>query len=216
MQTGCTWYMPLLTMWVTLGFFLATLEEYYCGKLDLGIINGVSDACIAVYIVGGLSAVYGCGVWQPKTFIGISLYESIFYTALIMVIITAFFKYFRPFTASYKKIFNAGGKVKEVLINSSMYVIINATFYVHYRMNSLGEWYVRPLFITYGLMICKLLLHMMIAHMTKQKLQPFRVSILLNCASVFLWLLTPLRFVVPEKCLYWFTFCLSVLCSFVW
>lgn len=95
--------MPLLAMFITLGFFLATLEEYYCGKLDLGIINGVSDACVAVYIVGGLTAYFGCGIWQPKRYFGLSLYDTIFYLALVMITVTAIFKYIFPSLLATRK-----------------------------------------------------------------------------------------------------------------
>lgn len=94
MQEGCSRYMPILTMCITFGFFLATLEHYYCGKLELGMFNGVSDACLFVYYVGLTSAFFGCEVWQQKRSFGISMYEMIFYGAIIMSLITGFFKYF--------------------------------------------------------------------------------------------------------------------------
>lgn len=71
------------------------------------------------------------------------------------------------------------------------------------------------MFITYGLMVCKVLLHLMVAHMTGQKFVPFRASIIAGCASVYLWFFTPLRFIVPEICFYCFTFCFSVLCIII-
>ena len=62
-QIGRCWYLPLFWLTLTAGFYFATLEEYYCGSLDLGAINAVSDGAVLVFIVGVVSAFTGSGCW---------------------------------------------------------------------------------------------------------------------------------------------------------
>ena len=72
-QLGTTWCATLFMLCLTSGFYFATLEEYYCGRLDLPIINAVSDGCVFIYAVGLVSAFFGCNIWKAQGMFGFSV-----------------------------------------------------------------------------------------------------------------------------------------------
>ena len=48
LQTGISWPSIAFGVCIMTGFYSATLEQYYVGKLNLPVINGVSDACVII------------------------------------------------------------------------------------------------------------------------------------------------------------------------
>ena len=58
-QAGNGWPLHLLFVPVISGFFFATLEEYYTGKLDLPSINAVSDGAVLILVIHLISAFAG-------------------------------------------------------------------------------------------------------------------------------------------------------------
>lgn len=77
-----TWCVPVVLIAITSGFYAATLEEYYCGRLDLPLLNGVSDGCLFIYAIGLVSAFIGTPAWQTKLFFNLTMTE-IFSIALL-------------------------------------------------------------------------------------------------------------------------------------
>ena len=74
---GTTWCTPLTLVALTFGFYAATLEEYYCKRLDLPLINGVSDGCVIVYFIGIMSGLGGKEVWEIEVFYGFTFAQLI-------------------------------------------------------------------------------------------------------------------------------------------
>ncbi len=99
--------------------------------------------------------------------------------------------------------FNAGAVIGDVLRNSSVHVLIMTTFVVHLMTTTLPCCHLRLLIYLYGLMDCKLLLHLMIAHVTGQRFEPFRLSILLSCALLLVNQLVPASVQLSEALLVW-------------
>ncbi len=93
MQVGRSWYLPLTTICLTSGFYFATLQQYYCGRLDLPIINGVSDGCVIVYVVGLVSAFFGCDVWKSQAAFGLNIGQLVIMGLAIMTVPTLCGKY---------------------------------------------------------------------------------------------------------------------------
>jgi hypothetical protein len=69
----------------------------------------------------------------------------------------------------------------EIIKTSGMQFILIGTFVVHFLNTSLPSKYIRLIEITYGLMECRLYLHIMIAHVTNQPFPQYRLSILMTC-----------------------------------
>jgi len=70
------WSGPLILIAITCGFYAATLEEYYCGRLDLPLFNGVSDGCVIVYAIGLISGFTGFSYWNTKLFYQVTVAET--------------------------------------------------------------------------------------------------------------------------------------------
>jgi len=68
-----TGYHVLIVICITMGFFFATLEEYYCGRLDLPPFNGVSDGCVLIVLIGILSGIFGYSIWSLKVFSSVTI-----------------------------------------------------------------------------------------------------------------------------------------------
>lgn len=81
-------YFALVVMGITTGFFFATLEEYYCGRLDLPPLNGVSDGCVLIVGVGVLSGIFGCAMWSVKIFSTVSLGHVLVLAFLAAAVLT--------------------------------------------------------------------------------------------------------------------------------
>jgi ethanolaminephosphotransferase len=84
-------YYVFIIIAITTGFFFATLEEYYCGRLDLPPFNGVSDGCVLIVLVGILSGIFGCRTWSLKIFSSVSIGHLLlwaFFLSFILTIIT--------------------------------------------------------------------------------------------------------------------------------
>lgn len=82
------WCVPATLIAITSGFYAATLEEYYCGRLDLPLLNGVSDGCIFIYAIGLISAFMGISAWQTKLFFNLTMTEIFVITLSAGSIIT--------------------------------------------------------------------------------------------------------------------------------
>eukprot|EP00826_Nyctotherus_ovalis_P042958 TRINITY_DN448_c0_g1_i18.p1 TRINITY_DN448_c0_g1~~TRINITY_DN448_c0_g1_i18.p1 ORF type:complete len:373 (-),score=71.90 TRINITY_DN448_c0_g1_i18:64-1182(-) len=206
---GQTWYFPLVLLGLITGFFFATLEEYYCQRLDLGVINGVSDGCLMIYAIGILSGIYGVELWTMEVFNGWSLIDMVCFVFFICSVLTAM--------GSVLNIMGSKAKLSDMFLRSSTFIALNVTFLVHYKFTSLSNWYLRILTIAYGLMNCELISHIMLAHITSQVFNPFRPTIVASCAVVCLYFFSPLKLQVPEAVLLWglFLLCLASYLEFI-
>ncbi len=101
--------------------------------------------------------------------------------------------------SSYK----AGHSLSEIAESTLTFLTLSATFYLHLWSTSLSVWYVRILVLLYGVMTCKLLLHLMIAHVTAQKFRSMRVSILSTCAIVWTFFALPKTLRPDEATMVW-------------
>ncbi len=75
MQVGPTWYFAAFVVSMAIGFYFATLEVYYVGKLDLPVINAVSDGCVLVFAICILSAITGSYICHKR--VGSSMWRTI-------------------------------------------------------------------------------------------------------------------------------------------
>jgi ethanolaminephosphotransferase len=82
------WFTPLILISITCGFYAATLEEYYCGRLDLPLFNGVSDGCVMVYAIGLISGLAGSSYWKTKLFYQLTMSEIFILAFFIASLIT--------------------------------------------------------------------------------------------------------------------------------
>jgi ethanolaminephosphotransferase len=58
-QMGPTYYFLLFACSLFMGFYYATLEQYYIGGLFLPIFNGVSDGSVLIIVVETISGFTG-------------------------------------------------------------------------------------------------------------------------------------------------------------
>lgn len=210
---GQTWYFPLVLLGLVAGFFFATLEEYYCHRLDLGVINGVSDGCLMIYAIGVLSGIYGVELWTMEVLNGWSLIDMVCFVFFICSVLTAMGRYVLFIVYSILNIMGSKARLSDMFLRSSTFVALNLTFIVHYKFTSLSNWYLRILTVAYGLINCRLINHVMLAHITSQVFNPFRPSITVSCAVVCLYFFSPLKLQVPEPVLLWGLFIFSLVCK---
>ena len=59
LQLGRTWMFGLFGFSLLNGFYFATLEQYYTGKLLLPIVNGPSDGPVIIIAIFIASGIYG-------------------------------------------------------------------------------------------------------------------------------------------------------------
>jgi len=94
-----------------------------------------------------------------------------------------------------------------------MIVLIQVTFVLHYFNTSLSSWYIRPFNFIYGSMYCKLLGHLMLAHITAQKFNPFRTSIIMSCLMIYVFLFSQDNYGSSEALLVLFLVVFNILCT---
>ena len=85
--------LPLIVIGITIGFYCATMEQYYCGFLNLPVLNGVSDGCIIMYLVGILSGIYGEPFWRTEVIYGLDISKVVSFAIAISAIPTIVTKY---------------------------------------------------------------------------------------------------------------------------
>ncbi len=201
-QTGKNWQLIAFFVCVTMGFYTATLEEYYCGRLDLGVVNAVSDGCVLMYAIGIVSAVFGCGVWTAVKFHGYTLVEILIGVFVVLAIVAIL--------QNYYNIYKCSPRFWNVVTNSAIFFLVMGTFTFHLTMTSLSNFYIRPMVLMYGCMSCKLLLHMMLAHISAQTFNPFRFPVLFVCFIFIGYFLAPGQYRLKEEYVFWPVFVYSM------
>ncbi len=96
-----------------------------------------------------------------------------------------------------------GFTASHILQDSMTFFCLSATFQLHFWFTTLSARYVRVLVFIYGVMLCKLLLHVMIAHVSEQEFQSVRISILASCASVWFYFALPRSRRLDEDLFVW-------------
>ncbi|EQC28603.1 hypothetical protein SDRG_13682 [Saprolegnia diclina VS20] len=158
-------------------FFMATWEEYYTGTLALGAINGPNEGLAIMYSIYAMTAITGPAFWaQPSV-----VYPSI-PNNLLFLIVTAL------------------GSTGQILVNVwNVYVqlkakpldFVNALFgtlpflaliavsalWVALSPYDVVQYHPRMLMWTTGLMFCKMVMHMMLAHLCDEPYWLLRKSL---------------------------------------
>ena len=87
--------------------------------------------------------------------------------------------------------------------NCFVYFCIIGTYILHYAFTPLAVGYFRWLTMLYGLMVIKLLLHLIVAHVTAQQFRSFRISILISCFLGLLSLIITRLIPIDESIILW-------------
>lgn len=195
LKVGRGWGLPIFMMYYTLGVYSVFLEEYHVGVMRLPMINGISDICVLYYLFSFLSSYVGCQVFDVPFLFGMNIRELFISTAAVWGTI--------EISVHYLGMYKAGCDAKKVLVDTLAYAMIAATLVTHFAFTSLPDEYIRPLIFLYGCMTTKLVFHTLVARTTAVRLRAFRLSTVVSCAVVLVYLLSPLKELFAEEYLMW-------------
>ena len=85
----------------------------------------------------------------------------------------------------------------------SIYLLILGSYLFHFGRSTLPPSYAKLIVVLYGIMISKLLLHLMLAHVTAQKFRSCRSSSLLLCGAMLLNMSLPASLRLNEAAMLW-------------
>ncbi|KAF0696015.1 Aste57867_13228 [Aphanomyces stellatus] len=173
------WAMGLLIAPASV-FLFATWEEYYTGTLDLGYINGPNEGLAIMYVIYAATAFTGPAIWtQP----------CILYPALpnnaVFVIATAI----GAGCQCLVNVINVARTVSPTEFVGAVFRLIPfvllavASFvYVLYSPNEVFASNPRVLMWIIGLMSCKMVMHIMLAHLCEEPYWLLRKSFVVVAA----------------------------------
>ncbi len=91
----------------------------------------------------------------------------------------------------------------EVTKNCATYLLILGTYLLHMDRSSLSPSYAKVVVLLYGIMMCKLLLHLMLAHVTEQPFRSCRISSLIICGLMIFNMSLPRTLRLNEAAMLW-------------
>ncbi|CAK4696091.1 hypothetical protein LEN26_010222 [Aphanomyces euteiches] len=155
-------------------FFFATWEEYYTGTLDLGYVNGPNEGLAIMYVIYAITAVTGPAIWTEPCPVYPSLPNNAFFVlitcvasagqCLVNVINVARTVKFSEFVVALFRI------VPFLLLVASA---VGLVFYSPFDFFSAHP---RVFMWTIGLISCKMVMHIMLAHLCEEPYWLFRKS----------------------------------------
>ncbi|RHY38002.1 hypothetical protein DYB38_007184 [Aphanomyces astaci] len=163
-------------------FLFATWEEYYTGSLDLGLVNGPNEGLAIMYVIYAITGVLGPAIWtQPCV-----LYPALPNNA-VFVIATAL----GAAGQCLVNVFNVSqavtpAKFVAALGRLSPFVgfIAASLAYGLYSPSDVLHSHPRLLLWTIGLISCKMVMHIMLAHLCEEPYWLVRKSFVLVGAVV--------------------------------
>jgi len=198
LQLGGTLNAALVSGVAALGFFFATLEEYYTGELHLPIINGPNEGIHIMSAVLFLTGWFGPSFWTaPASSFGCTRGEVVMWTSVVFGLITCLSNFYNIFFAVREKrteIENEKVQVRAEVESNTLSVAVTRalplfltlafsyTWVVHSPSNIMAR-YPRTLLWVLGLVMAKLVVGIMVAHLCEAEYHPFSKTI-----AVFLFL----------------------------
>lgn len=169
-------YFLLLTWYIiSFPFFLALWEENITGRLDLPIINGANEGNLIASVLMIVTAFIGQDKWLVKHsfFIELPLNQIVLLSLGLAAVMTTFLAFKSVFTynsnASFKGLYHL---LPLLLLKSSLVIV-----FTYSKADELINTHPKFVIYIYGVMYAKLLLHLMIAHISHSEFQQWRFTI---------------------------------------
>ena len=171
-------------------FYFATLEEFYVGALYLPVLNGITDGSAALISVNFAIGYLGSEFFaQPVTVLGFT-YPACHLAFVSVIVLEAAFTlknigeivqaYFRPIDEEehYREPVNFIALFQQVMA----FVVISGLYIIFGEQNKAQIQTKAPLAfaLSYSFVICHMAMNVMLAHLTRQKFNPWSKIYLLN------------------------------------
>lgn len=177
LQTGGTWKTFLLWSGGTIVFYFATWEEFHTGELILPIVNGPTEGLIVVSLLHVLTPVLGPSFWLKTSYWGMPnhMWPILFYgVGAALTLGTHILHALRAVHATKAR----HGCFKAVLrILPFLALMAGASVWVGASNENIMLRHPRLVVWTFGLLFCKLVMHLMLAHLAKESYNGYRKTL---------------------------------------
>jgi len=232
-ELGPTWKVLATygaTYWV---FVFATWEEYYTGKLTLGVVNGPTDGVLLASVFCLMSAYYP-GLWAMRirdVFPNASLIQQ--YPWLgeeqmhLIIIVVAWCGVIPTLIWNGKAIAGKGKSVASAIVTIVPFIVeaILALVWVFYSPTNIYAKHTRLFLWSVGFLFCNMICKLMLAHLTNQPYKIMRLVLLPLALAVLLTVAMPLQTGSPPvlseesalyvSCLFHVGFWLHLVCGVI-
>jgi len=178
-QCGMTW--KTLVFWIcgSLGFFMASWEEYFTGEFDLPIINGPNEGILLLAGLQLLTAWRGASLWTSDSIIeGVpnnTILVLFFFVGAILTVLQNMHTVYKSKRRLKQKI-----PFCKTLKKALPFLLVEALAYFWFtesRGNAVAQ-HTRLFIWTLGLIFAKMVMLLIVAHMCNEEYQPWRRSIM--------------------------------------
>lgn len=138
-------------------FFLVTLEEYYVGSLDFGLITAVNEGTTSTFILLLVGVFAGNEIYHREIFSGLLFFEIAFSCILIGVFFQMLYILYKLFRYQ---------KTSDVFQKLFLFVCLNVSFFtvVLLSKNEVIIVHQKILMYIYTILFSKIIISIMIAH----------------------------------------------------
>ena len=195
LQLGSTINAVILWGIGALGFFFATLEEYYTGVLQLPWINGPNEGIHLMAIIFCLTGAYGPSFWSaPAPFGDCTRADVVVWLTVALGVATVAFNAYNIATVvrEKKRTHDVASRAEEESISSLVAATRSVPLFLSlslvyvwavYSPSDILSRYPRELLWVCGLVVVKLDVGIMVAHLCEQEYHPFTRTM---CVFLFL------------------------------
>ncbi|OQR98382.1 CDP-alcohol phosphatidyltransferase [Thraustotheca clavata] len=158
-------------------FFMATWEEYYTGTLALGIVNGPNEGLAIMYFIYALTAFTGPEIWAQPSFLFPSIPNNLLF--LIITSMGSLGQIFVNVVNVYNTLKDKPLEFVNALLGAVPFLVLVAVsaLWVALSPYDVVQYHPRILMWTTGLMFCKMVMHMMLAHLCDEPYWLLRKSL---------------------------------------
>ena len=175
-----------LLLWTapSLVFFAATWEEYYVGSLNLPVINGPNEGVLLGVLFHLWTAFVGTTWWTGNTGLGVARNDVLIGVLSTLSLLTTVTNLMNV-SAAVRNMKKGAGTYSPAQVEAGMYriaasrgipfiaMVAVAGAWAHFSPSSVMERHPRAFLWVLGLLMCKLVMTMMVAHLSDDEYHPF-------------------------------------------
>ncbi|TYZ62392.1 hypothetical protein PybrP1_010202 [[Pythium] brassicae (nom. inval.)] len=185
-QSGATYWSLLLMLAPAMVFFMATWEEYYTGTLALPIINGPNEGLAIMYSLYVATAVVGPAFWTQPNVLYPALNNN--HVFVIITFIAAVGQCFVSAVIAIRSLERAARDGAAAILGLTPFAALIglSALWVFWSPSDIFTDHPRLIMWTVGLLFAKMVMHMMLSHMTEEPYWLLRKTFVIQLAVSFL------------------------------
>jgi len=181
LQMGATWRAPAIVLVAMVAFFFGTWEHYYTGMMYLPPFNGPNEGLLMVMAFHAFTAVMGPAVWtEPCSFYPALPWNSVLLVASTCMTTVTILANVRNVVSHVQAHPVDGQTPASALLNTLPFLVLVflTISWIVWSPSNILDQYPQLVLWSVGLLSCKLIMHMMLAHLCHSNLFLMRKTLI--------------------------------------